>query len=296
MAHTLYTPTQAARSVLAALRWQSTLPRTVRQDFSADFVPGIGATVNVRKPVSAGTARVYTAANRTARDPIAFNDLTETWVPVTLANQIYNAVRLPGRLRDVLVGEPSDAGVEAAGRVRRRRSGDPTRDGDGAIAGTAGTEIDLTGTNVLAVVIEARRILNSRNVPLADRTLALGSALAADFLNLAAIRAVDQSGSDGALREATIGMLFGFTVIESNDLPADQGVAYHRDAFAHVTRPSRAPEGAAKSAVVSEGGFSLRWIQHYNPIQLEDQSVVDTFYGAKTLDATRAVGITKATS
>ena len=42
MAHTLYTPTQAARSVLAALRWQSTLPRTVRQDFSADFVPGIG--------------------------------------------------------------------------------------------------------------------------------------------------------------------------------------------------------------------------------------------------------------
>ena len=48
--------------------------------------------------------------------------------------------------------------------------------------------------------------------------------------------------------------------------------------------------------MVSEGGFSLRWIQHYNPIQLEDQSVVATFYGAKTLDATRAVGITKATS
>ena len=69
MAHTLYTPTQAARSVLAALRWQSTLPRTVRQDFSADFVPGIGAPVNVRNPVSAGPARGYTAANRTARDP-----------------------------------------------------------------------------------------------------------------------------------------------------------------------------------------------------------------------------------
>jgi hypothetical protein len=102
------------------------------------------------------------------------------------------------------------------------------------------TEIDLTGSNALAVVVEARRILNSRNVPLADRTLALGSSLAADFLNLPAVRAVDQSGSDGALREATI--------------------------------------------------------QHYNPIQLEDQSVVDTFYGAKTLDATRAVGITKATS
>lgn len=296
MAHTLYTPTQAARSVLAALRWQSTLPRTVRQDFSADFVPGIGATVNVRKPVSAGAARIYTAANRTARDSIAFNDLTETWVPVTLANQIYNAVRIPddfatfslANLQTQVLKPQAESVVD--GLVT------PLVTEMAAIAGTAETEIDLTGTNVLAVVIEARRILNSRNVPLADRTLALGSALAADFLNLAAIRAVDQSGSDGALREATIGMLFGFTVIESNDLPADQGVAYHRDAFAHVTRPSRAPDGAAKSAVVSEGGYALRWIQHYNPLQLEDQSVVDTFYGAETLDATRAVGITKATS
>jgi hypothetical protein len=67
------------------------------------------------------------------------------------------------------------------------------------------------------------------------------------------------------------------------------GVAYHRDAFAHVTRPSRNPEGATKSATVAQDGFALRWLQHYNPNQLEDQSVVDTFVGAETLSATRAV-------
>ena len=43
--------------------------------------------------------------------------------------------------------------------------------------------------------------------------------------------------------------------------------------------------------MVAQDGFSLRWLQHYNPLQLEDQSVVDTFVGAETLDANRAVAI-----
>ncbi len=63
-----------------------------------------------------------------------------------------------------------------------------------------------------------------------------------------------------------------------------------------MTRPSRQPEGAAKSATVAQDGYSLRWIQHYNPLQLEDQSVVDTFYGATTLDAVRAVSASMATA
>lgn len=95
MAHTLWTPDQAARSTLAALRWLTTLPRTVRQDFSQEFIAGRGQTINVRKPISAGSAHTYTSADRTARTAITFNDLTETWVPVTMDTQVYNAVRLP---------------------------------------------------------------------------------------------------------------------------------------------------------------------------------------------------------
>ena len=98
------------------------------------------------------------------------------------------------------------------------------------------------------------------------------------------------------LRNATIGRLFGFEILADPALPADFGVAYHRDAFAHIMRPSRQPEGAAKSATVAQDGFALRWIQHYNPLQLEDQSVVDTFYGATTLDANRAVSVKSASS
>src|SRR5687768_14530907 len=95
MAHTFYSPEQAARSTLAALRYLSVLPRTVRQDFSSEFVAGRGRTIDVKKPVTVGAARDYTDANRTARDAIVLDDLSEATVPVTMDKQVYSAVRLP---------------------------------------------------------------------------------------------------------------------------------------------------------------------------------------------------------
>src|SRR5690625_6424760 len=95
MAHTLYTPEQAARSTLAALRYLTTLPRTVRMDFSQEFVAGRGQTVNVLGPVTAGEGDVYTKDNRAERDAIQFTELDQHWLPVTLADQLSNALRLP---------------------------------------------------------------------------------------------------------------------------------------------------------------------------------------------------------
>ena len=292
MANTLWTPDQAARSTLAALRWLTTLPRTVRQDFSTEFVAGRGTTINVRKPISAGTAHTYTAADRAARTAITFNDLTETWVPVTMDTQVYNAIRLPDDFatfslesleRQVLVPQAESVVDELTA---------PLVDEMEAIASDTGLEIAANGANALTVVTKARRILNDRKVPFADRYFAVGTGVAERLLNLKELTSVAESGADGALREGIIGRLRGFTVIEDPALADDFGVAYHRDAFAHVTRPSRQPEGAAKSATVAQDGFALRWIQHYNPLQLEDQSVVDTFVGATTLDAQRAVSVT----
>lgn len=292
MAHTLWTPDQAARSTLAALRWLTTLPRTVRQDFSQEFIAGRGQTINVRKPISAGSAHTYTSTDRAARTAITFNDLTETWVPVTMDTQVYNAVRLPDDFatfnlesleRQVLVPQAESVVDELTA---------PLVDEMEAVASDTGLEIAAGGANALAVVTKARRILNDRKVPFADRYLAVGTGVAELLLSLDQLTKVNEAGTDGALREGTIGRLRGFTVIEDPALADDFGVAYHRDAFALVTRPSRQPEGAAKSATVSQDGFALRWIQHYNPLQLEDQSVVDTFVGAATLDAQRAVSIT----
>lgn len=295
MAHVLYTPEQAARATLASLRWLTNLPRTVRQDFSAEFVAGRGQTVNVLGPVDAGKANVYTKAQRDAREAIKFNELNQTWFPVKLENQIYNALRLPDDFatftltdltRQVLVPQAESVVNDLAAPLIAEMVATETDEKIPAMA--------LDGSNALNVLIKARQVLNERHIPTDGRYFAVGADLEAAILSLPQLQKVNESGSSEVLRNATIGRLFGFEILADPALPADFGVAYHRDAFAHIMRPSRQPEGAAKSATVAQDGFALRWIQHYNPLQLEDQSVVDTFYGATTLDANRAVSVKSA--
>ena len=296
MAHTLYTPVQAAKATLSSLRWLTNLPRTVRQDFSQEFVAGRGQTVNVRGPITAGDAHDYTPANRTARDAIQFNDITETWFPVKLDTQLYNAVRLPDDFatftlenltQQVLIPQAESVVDKLAAPLIAQMT---------AIATDAEIPtVNPDGSNVRAVLIAARKVLNKRHIPADQRFFAVGADIEAAILSDTLLQRVNESGSSEVLRNATIGQLFGFTIVADPALPAGFAVAYHRDAFAHVTRPSKQPEGAAKSATVAQDGYALRWIQHYNPLQLEDQSVVDTFYGATTLDANRAVSVSVAT-
>jgi hypothetical protein len=295
VAHNLYTPEQAARATLASLRYLTNLPRTVRQDFSNEFVAGRGQTVNVLGPISAGTAHVYTKANRDARQAIQFNDLTQNWFPVTLDAQVYNAVRLPDDFntftitdltQQVLIPQAESVVDQLAAPLIAEMTAIDT---DASIPAIA-----ANGSNFREVLIKARKVLNDRKIPAAGRTIAVGSELEAAALQDVLLQRVNESGTGDVLRNATIGTLFGFTIVADPALPADFGIAYNRDAFAHVTRPSKQPQGAAYSATVAQDGYALRWIQHYNPLQLEDQSVVDTFFGAATLDANRAVSLTMA--
>lgn len=290
MAHTLYTPEQAAKATVASIRWLTTLPRTVRQDFSSEFVAGRGQTVNVLGPINAGKAKVYTKAKRDAREAIEFNELGQTWFPVKLEDQLYNAVRLPDDFatftlkdltRQVLIPQAESVVDEISTPLVAQMTAVAT---DASIP-----TIDPDGGNFRQALIKARKVLNDRHVPSNERFFAVGSGVEAAALSDELLQKSNESGTTETLRNAIIGRLFGFTIVADPALPEDFAIAYHRDAFAHVTRPSREPEGAAKSATVAQDGFALRWIQHYNPLQLEDQSVVDTFYGATTLAADFAV-------
>lgn len=300
MAHTLWTPEQAARATVAALRHQTLLPRTVRQDFSQEFVAGRGQTVNVLGPVSAGQANVYTKAQRDAREAIQFNELDQTWFPVTLEDQVYNAIRLPDDFATFTLTNLTQQVLRPQAESVVDELASPLIDEMTAITNTDGVDeatvpdLAVDGSNMAAVLIGLRRVLNGRKVPTAGRTVAVGANAEAALLQNEMLQKVNESGSSDVLRNAVLGRLFGFEIIADPTLPDDFILAYHKDAFAHVTRPSRQPEGAAKSSTVAEGGYALRWIQQYNPLQLEDQSVVDTFYGATTLDADRAVSTTVA--
>ncbi|WP_276615537.1 P22 phage major capsid protein family protein [Nonomuraea basaltis] len=67
------------------------------------------------------------------------------------------------------------------------------------------------------------------------------------------------------------------------------GVAFHRTAFALVTRPLVLPQGAANAHVESYKGFALRVVMGYDQAKKQDVVSIDTLYGVKTLDPNRAV-------
>lgn len=298
MAHTLYTPEQAAQATLTDLRYLSVLPRTVRLDFSNEFVAGRGQTVNVLAPASVGDARVYTKAQRDAREAIQFDELEQTWFPVTLEDQIYKAIRVPDDFNTFTLKDANAQVYIPMAKSVVDGLAAPLVTQMSAIANDADSPIEdvaADGGNILKVLIQANQVLNQRKIPREGRTLAVGTEVEAAILGLPQLQKVNESGDSGdLLRNASIGRLFGFNIIVAPELPSNFAVAYHKDAFAFITRPSRQPEGAAWSAVASQDGFALRLLRHYNPLQLEDQVVMDTFYGAATLDANRAVSFTVA--
>ena len=166
--------------------------------------------------------------------------------------------------------------------------------------GTSGTKApikaaDLTaGTNadVLKAIRAAYRLFGLRGVPMQGRTLVVGAGWAAALLSLPNLNKVNESGTDGLLRDATLGNLYGFTIVTDYTIDAYDAFAVQRDAVTLATRTPAIPRGASFAATTAADGFTLRYLHDYDPDHLTDRAVVDTFAGAQVLDPQRIVRLT----
>lgn len=343
--HQLYTPEQAARSTLAATRYQSTLARLVSTDFSTEFVPGRGATVTVKRPVMIDKARVYTADDRKAENAITYSDIYQPYTSVTISDQVYNAVKLPDdfatftlesletqviapmaesvaeHINRVVIGalESTKAGLRSVFDQSTKSTAEASpyvgKDGKAyasmAELRAAGTEFDgfvnhVTVTNaqlkatyredVLGTIRAAHQLLGQRGVPLANRYLVVGANWEAALLGVENLNKVNEAGDSGVLRQAILGSLYGFTIVVDYGIGANDAYAFQRDAVTLVTRTTAIPRGASFASTVAAQGFTLRYLQDYDPDHLTDRAVVDTFVGAEVLDPQRIVRLTGATT
>lgn len=341
MANYLYTPEQAARSTLAAVKYKSNLARTINTDYSVEFTAGRGASVTVKRPVMLDKARTYTKANREAGDAITYTDLLQPYTSVSISDQIYQAVKLPDdfvtfnlssleneviapmaatvaeELNDVVVrafrgvkpGLLTNYDVTTA-TVTKPYVGtngkayatlDELR-ADGTVFNGFANRVSVTAANLKAsnlgevrkAIMSAHQLLGQRGVPLEGRTLAVGANWEAALNALDIFSKVNESGSTGVLRDATLGRISGFNVVVDYALDPNDAVAYQRDALTLVTRTTALPRGAAFASTVAADGFSMRYLQDYDPDHLTDRAVVDTFAGAQVLDPQRIVKLTGA--
>lgn len=97
---------------------------------------------------------------------------------------------------------------------------------DGAPAQGTATALTLAG------VTQARALLNKQNVPMGDRFLVLPPDLEKDLLDLDQFSNADKYGAREALLDGEIGRIYGFRVLVSNGLDANEAFAYHKSCAA----------------------------------------------------------------
>lgn len=280
---TFYTPETIARVGLSLVRGDLVLSRTVNRDFEADFRGGTGYSVNVRKPATlVAASRILTPQNSTP-SAISVQTLTEAVVSVSLDKMIYSAVDVTDE----------DLTLNIEDFSRQVLAPQVTAVAEGCENAVVAEMQDLTGDETLgdayntedptATFVAARKALRDLQVPASNLYAAVGTGVYADLLNAQALRSVGESGSGDALRDATVGRVAGFTVIECNRLDENEMVFYHRDAFTLAIRAPQVPQGVAFGSSVAGDGFAMRYIRDYDASLLQDRSIVSTIIGTQTM-------------
>ncbi|MEV0821947.1 P22 phage major capsid protein family protein [Nonomuraea rubra] len=305
MANTFLTPSIIAKAALATLYETCVMAQLVHRDYEQEFVSRVGDTISVRKPA------VFQANEFDRAQGIQIQNASEGSVPITLNHFADVSFAVTA---EELTLEIEDFGTQLLNPAMEAISQKIDRD-ILSLRNDIVQRVGVPGTTPSGVTgevihpysdpktaIDARRVLNQRNVPSADRHLVVGPEIEALWLSDPLFHQADTRGDTDGLREANLGRrVFGHDAYQTQNIEAptgtpaagqpntEIGVAFHRTAFALVTRPLVLPQGAANAAVESYKGFGVRVVMDYDIKAKQDVVSVDCLYGVKTLDPNRAV-------
>lgn len=276
MANAFIKATKVVSTALGILERESILPRLVWTNPAGDFAGALSDTISIRVPA------YVTARTRVLRGglPITVDEMAETKVDVTLDTDIYKGIKTTDEnltlditdfsaqilnpiLRSLVMGLEDAVAAEIAGA-------------------TYALTLALDDADPYNTAVDARAKLNLCNVPASGRVLLVGSGIEAKVLKstrfVAMINGGNSEGMD-ALHECIIGRLAGFTVIQSNSVATDKAYAFHKSAYVLSTRAPVVPDGVSWGASQSFGGLSLRVIKDYDPLNLTDRCIANTWMG-----------------
>lgn len=287
MANTLITPQTIARAGIATLYAQTQMAGLVHRDFEADFQGGVGDTITVRKPAT------FTANEYDRATGIVLQNATEGTTSVTLDTllDVSFAVTSEDWTLDIVDFKAQflDPAMEAISQGVDQRLLALKADISQTVAdpGTVAAPADHPSYQL----IDAGKLLNDAKVPLANRYTVLGTGKAAEYTKDPLFHEADKRGDTVGLQEASIGRKFGFDNFMSQNETSGEGIAFHRDAFALVSKTLAVPRGvaASQSAVANYKGLGLRVIYNYDSNKKQDVISIDVLIGVKTLDASKAV-------
>ena len=278
MPNTILTPDIIAREALMVLRNNAVMANLVHRDYSGEFVAGVGDTITIRKPA--------TFSAKEFNGSIEVQDATEGNVSVKMDKHLDVSFAVTSKELSLDIEDFSRQFLVPAMQAFQ----------DKIDSYLLGLQSDVTNrvpaTGVIQDdVVDARKFLTANAAPLTERRFVYGSDTEAKLLKTELFVSAEKVGDEGtALREASLGRKFGmdfYTDQNADTLPIN-AMAFHKNAFALVTRPLALPQGAAKAAIVDYDGFGLRVVYGYDIKTKTDTISIDMLCGVKTLDANLA--------
>lgn len=282
MANTILTPDIIAREALMVLRNNAVFANLVYRDYSNEFVAGVGDTITVRKPAKF-EAKEFTSS-------IEVQNATETGVEVKMDKHLDVSFAVSSKELTLDIADFSQQFLVPA----MQAFADKVDSYLIALADAIVTnKVTMGGANATVDdIVDTRAFLTKNAAPLTDRRFVYNSTIEADLLKTDLFISAEKVGDAGtALREASLGRKFGMDFYVDQNMDAAttaKAVAFHKNAFALVTRPLALPEGAAKASTMSYDGFGLRVVQDYDITSKTDTISIDMLCGVKTLDESLA--------
>ena len=278
MANTILTPDIIAREALMVLRNNAVMANLVYRDYSSEFVAGVGDTITVRKPASF-TAKEFSSA-------IEVQNATESGVEVKMDKHLDVSFAVTAKELSLDIADFSEQLLVPAMQAFADKIdsylitlADAITTNKATMGGTAATVGDVVNT---------RAFLTKNAAPLSDRRFVYNSSIESDLLKTDLFTNASAVGDAGtALREASLGRKFGmdFYVDQNMDSATTaKAVAFHKNAFALVTRQLAMPLGASNAAIMNYDGFGLRVVYGYDISKKTDTISIDMLCGVKTLN------------
>jgi hypothetical protein len=259
-------------------------------------------TVNIKVP---GVLPAHDLTWRTERSSdLTLDAFSERSYAVSFQGNVYQATKLQDEQVDFdNLGWQKVVPIqaEAIGRNLEAKSlnqlGAPTFPGNTSLTAVSGSASAYSymvagaksGRDLKKTLLALRFIANKIGMG-SDRTLVISAAIEAQILaeatalGLTKADMVGDANANSALREATIGRLFGMNFAVAQELADDKAYLLTPGAFVMATAapsvPQSVPFGGTGS---SRGGVSVRVLRDYHALQLVDRSVLNTYVGFRAI-------------
>ncbi|HLR84802.1 MAG TPA: P22 phage major capsid protein family protein [Nocardioidaceae bacterium] len=265
---------KVVRTALGLLEREVVLPRLVWRDAAGDFRGAKDDTISIRLPAY-GVANTRALRSGDARTK---SSLHERKVDVTLDTDVYMDVPITD---EELTLDIEDFGGQVLAPVVSAVARGLEDDLVSTITGaTYAHDIALDMNDLKGTFAEARQLLNKSRVPAGGRTLLIGSEVDSALIQLDNLVRYDQSNTTETLREASIGRVYGFNVVVSNEIDPGDAYAFHNTAYVLNSRAPVVPAGAPWGASQSFAGFAIRTVRVFDPDAVEDRFIADSWVGS----------------